>query len=211
MFDLARTSGQLKGAVMTAVVITALAYCPPLYLAQHIDGLLLDGYTSTWHGDRPAVVVVDPSRVDALALIRAGTRATFLGPNLLALGPLESGLWTDTLPWLLALAVLAALFAVPRRRRPLAWAATICAVPVLLALGAGSYLTAGVWVPVVGPLVLVLSTGILTLRRRPWIRAAGQAAAPEPEEALRLLQRGQLERAWLAYSELAATRANLSC
>jgi len=209
MFDFRRTSSHVKRAALLAVVITILAHLPPLYLVQHIDAAVLDGYAGAMPGAGPELVVVNLTRLDAMPALTDGTRATVLGPNLLALGPIRSALWADTLPWLLALAPIAALLFASRHRRMLAWGTALGGPPGLLVLSAGTLSGAGVWIPVAGPALLLLATGLLTLQRPRQLQFGRRARLPEPASALALLRQGRLEDAWLAYAELPTTPSSL--
>ena len=210
MFSLKRTSSHLRRAALIGVAAAALAHLPPLHLAQRLDSAMLAAYAAMPGSDNGSeIVIVNLSRVDAMPVVPADTRATIIGPTALALGPVESSAWAEALIWALAIAALIELALARNGPRRLPWLLALAAPALLLATSGGAFALAGVWIPVAGPMLLLATAGTVALRRDVPLAPALEEAAPEPADALALLRAGDLERAWNAYRELPPTTASL--
>jgi serine/threonine-protein kinase len=196
---------ELKRAALLGLLIAAAAHLPPVYLAERFDGALLDRYSRADPGTEASIVVVNLAGLDAMPVMPSGTRATIIGPHMLALGPIQSAWWSNTLPWLLALGAIAALLAANVHHRAVAWGTALAGPAGLFLLSSGAFAAAGVWIPIAGPAVLLFTTGTLALRRPQ--RPSWRQPLPEPlpGAALELLRQGEHREAWLAYRELPAT------
>ena len=206
-----RHSAHWQRAVLVGVAIVALAHLPPLHFAQRLDSeflglqsVLLQSPTDS------AVRVVELGAAAALPVLADDARATIVGPTALAIGPLKSSPWAAAATWLLALlAVTAASIAHSAARRSMLLLC-IVAPGVLIAASTASFAVATIWVPVAGPVLLLLTFGLLMRARARDRVPAAPAGEPESVDFRELLQRGDPVAAWEACRALATTQETLS-
>jgi serine/threonine-protein kinase len=206
MLSFRRTSSQLKRAALLAMAIVAIAHLPPLHLAQRLDGVVLGAFSAALPRAGPEIVIVNLSRSDAMPVLAADAQATIIGPTALALGPIENSAWAGAAVWLLAMAGLLGLLTARSHRRGLAWLLAAGGPLLLLAVSAGAFASASLWVPVAGPAALLLLAGLLGQKAaRPLLALPGAESTREPTSARELLDDGELEEAWHAFRDLPPT------
>lgn len=205
MLGLERISSQLQRAVLVGVGVVALAHLPPVHLAQHLNGIVFDVLSAWLPADTGTEIqLVDLNSETAMPALSADDRATIIGPGLLVLGPIRGSAPVEGLVWLAALAGIFLLLA-RGSQRLLAGSVSLIGPAVLLTASAASLIFASLWVPVVGPALLLLTTGLIAIASRRDGATTAMAAAPAPESGADLLAQGDLEAAWESYRALPPT------
>lgn len=210
MIELRQISNTMKHAILTGFAVVAIAHLPPLHLVQRIDSAILNHLATRLMPTDAPITIVNPAALDAMPILDPGIKATIIGPTALALGSIQTSVWADALAWLVCLGGIAALVTLPRRIARPNWL-LFGAVPGTLGIASiSTFSAAQVFVPVTGPVLLALATGVAAARNQHQAAPSGPAAPPdsevqEPSGAGELLRRGKLEEAWQAYRALPAT------
>jgi tRNA A-37 threonylcarbamoyl transferase component Bud32 len=212
MLSFKRTSLGLRRAALLGVVIALLTQMPPLQLAQRIDSTILDAFANIVPKEPSAeIVVIKLSHSAAMPVLASGTQATIVGPTALALGPLEAPAWAEMAAWLLAIAGVVVLLTLKRHQTGYASLLALAGPGLLLLGSGGAFALSSLWIPVAGPALLVLATGLLAIQAPPPSPAQTVPETREPPAAKgraaarHLLRSGALEAAWQAYRELPPT------
>jgi serine/threonine-protein kinase len=192
------------------LAVAAVAHLAPLHIAQKLNAVLLDAYADyVPHQQNAEIVVVDVQQPGAMAALAQGSMVTIVGPRTFAVGPVGNSVWAEAAVWLIAIGAVAGLIALRTRQRPYAWLLAAGGPALLLLASYSAFAGASVWIPIVGPALLLLTTGTIALVAGRPEPALADGPEPVPGEALALLKSGDLIEAWHAYRELPPTRSLL--
>jgi len=198
-----RTSSYLRRAALLGLAVAATAHLAPLHVAQALDGALLDAFAEFLpHQQDAEIVFVDVQQPGALAALGSGSMVTIVGPSAVAIGPVASTLWGEAAVWLFGIGAVIALLNVRSRHRRYAWLMAAGGPLALLLASSAAFASAGAWIPIAGPALLLLTTGAGALVAVGPVAALPVALESEPEAARDYLRRGELIDAWHAYREI---------
>jgi hypothetical protein len=221
------SNSHLRRAALVGIAVAAAAHLPPLHVAQQIDTIVFDAWSSTFDANRAEIVVVNLEGPEALSTLAALGRdseepyrpgrlpgenaitATVIGPTAVALGPVSASAWTETGAWVLALLAMTFFVARRPRSRTAGWLLGVGGAGALTLASGTAFALSTSWVPVAGPGLMLLTAGTVALLQPGLALGARLDAVDRSETGRAYLQAGQLEAAWQEYRELPPSRALL--